>query len=277
MILKRHLICAAGVFLTVYAGCAAAEIPEKNLPSQNSNSFVDQRALDILKKMSNTITSAKTVSFRVKNVVPTKAPTGVWINLYGDSRVVMQAPDKLFAETRGDFASRDFYYDGKNITMYSPDKNVYAVKPAPATIDEVIEDAYKKEGRSFPYADILVSEPYSVLTDGLERAFYIGRSTLGDTKTEHLAFSNRGVEWQIWIGVENNLPILVSATYLDEIGEPSYMAEFKDWKLNEPVGPGAFTFNNITNASQIEFRSPGEAVSADIKIPESKQREGGYR
>jgi hypothetical protein len=85
---------------------------------------------------------------------------------------------------------------------------------------------------------------------------YVGQSTIGGVKTRHLALSNRGVEWQIWIGVEDNLPRLVVATYLDDASEPSYTVEFLDWKLNEPVGAEAFVFDNASKAVKVEFRNP---------------------
>ncbi|MBI4971307.1 MAG: DUF2092 domain-containing protein [Candidatus Omnitrophica bacterium] len=249
MLSKRKWIsvfCALGLVMTTASAWAQDTV----------TSALDQRALDELKLMSDTISKAATISFETKSMVPVKAPSGIWINLYGDSKVVMQGPDKLFVRTAGDLAPNDFYFDGKNITSYSASKNLFAVRPAPATVEAVIDEAYRDEGKSFPFADILVSEPYSVLTDGLTSAFYVGRSTIGGVLTSHLAFSHQGQEWQIWIGVEDHLPRLVCATYLEDVREPSYTAEFKDWKLNEPVDAQTFVYQNTTNAAMTEFRSP---------------------
>ena len=224
--------------------------------------LMDKRALDALKLMSDTLSKAKTVRFQARSMVPVRAPGGVWINFYGTSQVVMQGPDKLFANTAGDFAPYDFYFDGKTITRYSPDKNLYAVKEAPGTIDDMIEKAYSEEGTSFPYADILISEPYAVMTDGLISALYIGQSAIkplsgtGSVKTDHLVFSNKGVQWQIWIDAVDHLPRLVCATYLDDASEPSYTVEFGDWKINEPVSADVFVFKNASSAAKIEFRNP---------------------
>ena len=221
---------------------------------------LDKGALDELKLMSDTISGAKTVRFEALSMVPVKSPDGMWINLYGSSSVVMQGQDKLFASTAGDFAARNFYFDGKNITAYSPAKNIYAVKPAPATISVMIKEEHERNGKSFPYADLLISEPYAVMANGLKRALYVGQSTIGGVKTSHLAFSNKDVDWQIWIGETDHLPRLVVATYLDDASEPSYTVEFKNWKLNEPVEAAEFVFNNATKAAQIEFRDPEAAT-----------------
>jgi len=220
--------------------------------------------------MSDTLSKAKTVSFRSKNMVPIEGPGGIWISLYDDARVVMQSPDKLFIETRGDSAPLDYYYNGKTITTYVPDKNLYADKTAPATIDEVIEAAYDEDGKSFPYADLLVSDPYAVLTENLLNAIYAGQSYIGGVKTYHLVFSHEDVEWQIWIGVDNNLPSLTVATYLDDASEPSYTTEFKEWKLNEPIDESIFVFKNTTKAEKVAYKNPA-IFNPDIAAASSKK------
>jgi hypothetical protein len=258
---SRFVASALALFLLGTAGYGFAQQAAQSKAASPA-SAIDQQALDLLKKMSDTLSQAKTIRFQSRSMVPLRGPGGIWINLYGDSRVVMGGPDKLFAETRGDFAPYDFYFNGKTITAYAPDKNLYAEKAAPATIDELIEQAYKEDGTSFPYADLLVSEPYAVLTDGLTGALYVGQSTLrplagsGSVKTDHLVFSNKGVEWQIWIDVGDHLPRLVVATYLNEGNEPSYTAEFGDWKIDDPADASVFTFHNTTNAAKVEFRRP---------------------
>ena len=266
MVLKK---CLIGILIIVIgmtvSGIAWAETagPAKMTPP--AAPAIDRRALAMLKSMSDTITQAKTVRFQARSMVPVKTPAGIWINLYGTSSVIMQGPDKLFATTAGDFAPYDFYFNGKTITVFSPVKNLYAVKNAPATVDAMIDEAYREEGKSFPYADILVSNPYEILTTGLTKALYVGQSTIGKIKTKHLAFSNKAVEWQVWIGVEDNLPRLVAATYLDNPGEPTYSVEFLDWKLSEPTSEENFSFQNPTKAAKVEYRNPmqhGRGVSA---------------
>lgn len=254
---RFRLIAASAVLSLVFisSDISAQQGPPRR-PEEARAPMMDQRALDTLKLMCETISKAKTLSFRARSMVPVKTPGGKWINLYGTSQVVVEGRDKLFASTGGDFAKCDFYFDGKTITRCSPDKNVYAMKEAPPTIDDVIENAYKEDGKCFPYADILLSEPYPVLTRGLTGALYVGQSDMGGVKTNHLAFSNKGVEWQVWIGVEDKLPRLVVATYLDEASEPSYTTEFLDWKVDAPVSADTFSFKNASNAAKVEFRNP---------------------
>jgi hypothetical protein len=237
-------------------------VPPKAPSSEPAAASLDPRALNALKLMSDTLSQAKSLHFEARSMAPIKSPNGMWISLYGTSRVVKEGAGKLFAETRGDFFPYDFYFDGKTVTAYSPAKNLYAEKAAPGTVDDVIEAAYREEGKSFPYADILMSQPYDVLTRKLVRAAYVGQSTFrplsgaGSVKTDHLIFSNEGVEWQIWIDTADHLPRMVCATYLVNAGEPSYIVEFGDWKIDEPVLPETFVFQNTSKAVKVEFRNP---------------------
>ena len=228
-------------------------------PSQTPAAMVDQRALDILKRMSDTIAQAKTISFQSRSMVPVKGAHGLWINLFGVSRVVVQGQSKLFAETRGDFFPYDFYFDGTTVTAYAPTKNVYAQKEAAGTVEELMDRAYREEGRTFPYADILTSDPYAKMTRALTKAVFVGRSTIDGVKTDHLAFANDGVEWQIWVGEEDHLPRLVSARYLNDASEPDYTVQFFNWKVNDPATDTDFVFQNTTNAAKVDFRKPDNA------------------
>lgn len=243
---------AAAIFISVVLAASSHAAPTE------AKGMIDQKALDTLKRMSDTVANAGSVSFEACSMVPVRAPGGLWVNLCGESNVTMKGREMLFAETRGDFAPYDFYYDGKKITAYAPDKNLYAEKEMPGTVDSVVSAAYREEGRSFPYADLLLAEPYSALTSGLTGAVYVGQSTVGRErkKADHLVFSNDGVEWQIWIDAATYLPVMVSATYLDDPREPSYGVEFFNWKLGGPVDDGIFAFRNKTGAQKVEFRHP---------------------
>ena len=283
MVIKKLLIpvlCVTALIITEGAW-AEDDASVKAVPQGTAAPLLDKRALDKLKLMSDTISRSKTVKFQARSMIPVNTPSGVWINLYETSRVVMQGPDKLFVGTGGDFAPIDLYFDGKAITRYSPDKNLYSVKDSPGTTDEMIETAYKEHGRSFPYADILISEPYARLTDDLISALYVGQSTLtplsgqGSIKTDHLVFANKEVQWQVWMGLDDHLPRLAVATYLDDASEESYTVEFGDWKLNESVDASAFVFNNTSNAVKVEFRDPAPEDEDSVDDADEKGAEGG--
>jgi hypothetical protein len=76
-------------------------------------------------------------------------------------------PDKLSAKIRGDAPPFDFYFDGSRMTVYEPAAKLYATEDAPDTIDALLPFAAKRAGIILPFADMLYSDPYAALSDGV--------------------------------------------------------------------------------------------------------------
>jgi hypothetical protein len=225
----------------------------------------DERALSVLARTCATLAKAKTISFRARDMVSTLGPAGQWIDLIGTARVVAERPDKLFVETRGDRFPQDFFYDGKTITMYAPHEKIYAQADAPPTLEAMIQHADDIGGITFPFADVLPAEPCSTLTKDLTTALYVGESTVGGAKTEHLAFATKNEEWQIWIGAEDHLPRMLLARYRDVEGAPRITVEFSDWKVGGPSPASTFGFKAPSGAVKTEFKKPGAPGAAGAK------------
>ena len=61
--------------------------------------------------------------------------------------VTVKRPNKLLAVRTGELMDQRFFYDGKTLTLYNPSEKVYATKPAPATIEKMI-DFRARNGRT---------------------------------------------------------------------------------------------------------------------------------
>ena len=55
--------------------------------------------------------------------------------------ILARMPDRLFAEASGDRQSRQYYYNGKEFTLYARRLTYYATVPAPATVKELAATA----------------------------------------------------------------------------------------------------------------------------------------
>ena len=189
-------VCAALLVALAIVGARSGDVAAQDKPlaaAAAPGTAKDERALKLLKGMSDTLAQAKTLSFRSRSLVPTAAPNGQWISLFVRSRVVMQRPDKLFVEMRGDVSPNDLYYDGRTWTAIAPNEKFYSQRELPGqTIDAMIEEAYAKQDDLFPFADVLWSDVYGQLTKDLSTALYVGRSTVGGVDVDHLAFTARG-------------------------------------------------------------------------------------
>ncbi|MGH7154077.1 MAG: DUF2092 domain-containing protein, partial [Acetobacteraceae bacterium] len=89
---------------------------------------------------------------------------------------------------------------------YAPAANLVAIANAPPTIDETMKAAYDQAAIYFPFAEVIVADPYKNLSDGLTSAFVVGQSHIvGDTITDMIAITNDNVQAEIWIGVNDGL------------------------------------------------------------------------
>lgn len=215
----------------------------------------DERALAVLKGMSDKLASAKTLAFSVRGLVPIAAPTGQLISLFASTNVTMQRPDKLVVKSRGDLFPSDLYYDGKTVTAIGADKNFYAQRDAAdGAIEAVMRQAQPGSDNVAPFFDLLGPDPYAGLTADLLSALWVGQSTVGGVKAEHLAFTTKGIDWEIWIGSADKLPRLMVVAHRLGERQPTFVTEFSAWKLGAAVPPQSFVPPIPKGAVKLEFK-----------------------
>ena len=169
----------------------------------------------------------------------------------------MQRPDKLRVIMPGDGPASEFYYDGKTMMAFAPVENLVAVADAPPTIEAALKAAFDTAAIFYPFTDLLVTDPYAALANGAMLAFYIGPSgTVGGTKTDMVAWANKDVFLQIWIGVDDKLPRRFRATYAADVLQLRHEMELTNWQLDGAIAADAFTSAKAQAAGRIAFKSP---------------------
>ena len=255
-IFRRQLSHALLAGAALLASQHIAQAQETSAPtSAPAKAFKDERALDLLKAMSDTVAGAKTLAFSVRGIVPTPSPTGQYVSLFAASRVVMQRPDKLFVAARGDLFPSDVVYDGKTVTAISLDRRFYAQREAAGgAIESIMQGQQPGSDATRPFLDLLVPDPYALLTKDLASAFWVGRSTVGGVETDHLAFAAEGLDWEVWIGAKDKLPRLMVISYRSGDRQPTFTVEFSDWKLGALVASQTFNASIPKDAVKLEFK-----------------------
>ncbi len=239
---------------TVFFGGGAATAQDKPA-APSAREIKDERALDLLKGMSGNLAKAKSLSFKARGLVPFASPTGQYVSLFASSRVVMQRPNKLFIESRGDLFPNDLYFDGKSATAIGLNKKFYSQREAVgSTIYEIISNAHAGSDILALFAELLVSDPYAALTQDLSGAFWVGQSMIAGSRTDHLAFTGKGLDWEIWINTQDKLPALMVVSYRNSERQPTFTVEFSDWKLNAPIAAQTFNAQIPKDAVKLEFK-----------------------
>lgn len=212
--------------------------PEKAAaaPSDPAHPAIEPAALEILKAASDKLAQAKTISFVARGAFDVPARNGQPLFYLTRSEVLLVRPDKLRVIVPGDGPPSEFYFDGKEVAVFTPYSDLIATANIPGTLEQALQAVYEKAGIYFPFVDFIVADPYKALTEGLTSAFVIGQSKLvGDATTDIVSISDPHVHLQIWIGVEDKLPRLIWATAADDPEKPRHSVEFSDWKLDDEV------------------------------------------
>jgi hypothetical protein len=218
---------------------------------------IEPAALKILRTASERLTDSRTLTFTAVTTYEAFATTGQPLYYATQSSVLLQHPDKLRVLTPGDGPASDFYYDGKTMTAYSPRENLVAAGPAPPTMEGMLKAAYDQAAISFPIAPLLAPDPYKNLTDGLTSAFVVGQSNVvGGTVTDIVAYTNKNVQAEMWIGINDGLPRMVRAVYVNDPAHLRYQMEFRNWRRNVKLMPAVFHFSNATHAKRMDFARP---------------------
>lgn len=255
------LVAAAAPMLT---GSAFAQTP--SLPPPPEHPALEPAALEILKATGDQLAHAGAMSFTAVATFQHPARNGQPLYYTNEYNVVMRRPDKLRVIIPGDGPASEFYYDGKIMAAYAPAFDLIAYADAPPTIDETLKAAEEKAAIFFPFEDVLVSDPYKALSNGLKSAFYIGQSKyVGGTVTDMVAVANDNVQAQLWIGVDDGLPRMARVSYPKDPMHASYDVEFSNWKLNGLVEHAEFSTPHIQTSPRMEFSRP------DAPAPGSKQ------
>jgi len=262
-LVAHALLLAVGVFLAVAAD--AQQPPPAAPPAQPPGPAVappaapvlEPKAIEILKASSARLAAARSLKFNA--VVSYESPSrfGPALVYTTRSEVTLQRPDKLRVIQPADGPRMEYYYDGKTFVAFAPAENVVAIADAPPTIDAAMEAAYRSAAIYFPFADVIVADPYGDIAKDLELAFYIGQSrVVGGTKTDMVAYAGGGVFVQVWIGAEDKLPRMARAVFRKDPLQLRHQVEYSGWQLGRGVPAGTFASAPAAKAKRIPFAHP---------------------
>ena len=132
--------------------------------------------------------------------------------------------------------------------------NAYASVDMPGTIDAVLDRIASDYGVVLPLSDLLYTDPYATLMDGVLYGKYLGLHQAAGVACHHLTFGQDGMEWQIWIDAgAQPLPRKLAIAYWEDAGVPQYQAVLRRWTLEAKVAPDEFVFKAPAGAKRMEL------------------------
>ncbi|WP_182912007.1 DUF2092 domain-containing protein [Sphingomonas cavernae] len=245
------------------AGLAVALTPSSPMaqtpPAQNaapaSAPAREPEAIAALERMGASLRKLNSMALTADATTEEVLSTGQKIQYSGTVEIKARKPDRLRVSSKSDRKSRDFFYDGKTLTVFAPNLGYWGTVPAPATIREMVTQAHDKYDIEFPLADLFDLGQDPTLTARLTSAFKVGVEHIGGYPCQQYAMRQPGVDWQIWIreGAEA-LPCKMVITSTEDPAMPQYVALLK-WNNAASVADSDFAFQPPEKARKIVIGS----------------------
>jgi hypothetical protein len=214
-----------------------------------------EAAKELLKGMSDFMATQKSISFEYDANLQIVTGTDQKIGLASSGAVTLARPDKLRAKRSGGFVDVETLFDGKTLTLLGKNLNKYTQVEIPGTVDHLIDELKDKYGLPLPGADLLLTNSYGELMQGVYDSKDLGSGIVNGVECDSLAFRKDDVDFQIWI-TQGSQPhpckfVITSSTVE---GAPEYSVQIRNWKSGDAVAPADFAFKNEANAEKIDLK-----------------------
>ena len=166
-------------------------------------------------------------------------------------------------------ADAELFFDGKALTLYGRNQNVFYQMESPGTVDDVVDAVRITIGVDAPAADLMYTDAYPGLASGVTSSDYLGTAYVNDVECHHLAFREARTDWQLWVkSGEEPLPMKYIITTKWLTGAPQHSVRFRDWNTKPQIEAAMFAFSAPEGARQIETISvdeTGEPIMGEVQ------------
>ncbi|WP_397453585.1 DUF2092 domain-containing protein [Pseudomonas sp. NA-150] len=221
---------------------------------------LNQQVIGKLVDMGEYLRSLHVFQVRADVSRDTVLDTGQKIKMQSVNTLLVEGKTHMYAKSDGDARTRELFYNGKNLTQYSPYLKFYTTVKAPATVTETIHEFEQYYGVQVPMEDLFLFGSDQAQIDALKSAAYVGPSTINGRLCDHLAFRQEHADWQLWITRSvKPLPCKLVITTTDDSSFPEYSATYT-WNLQPTIKPSAFTFSPAKGDVAIPLKKISEVA-----------------
>lgn len=226
-------------------------------------------AMAVIRQTCDHLKSLKQFSFRAEVTNDEVYYEGKKLQYGLDMQTFVRRPDRLRVNAEGDLVNKEFFFNGKTITLYDKTDKVYASMEVPPTIEEALDKAHKDFGLKVALTDLASPLLWEHISKRFEHSLYVGMHKVRGIRCHHLAFDREEVELQIWVNAgDNPLPRKIIFTLKKLEGSPQWTAYLSDWSSSLSLGDGLFNFVVPPGVKKIKFVPTKQT-------PETRKEKGG--
>jgi hypothetical protein len=231
----------------------------------SSQTAQDKSGDEILKKMSDKLSSAKTFSFSTSEVHTRVSLSGKKTDVRLEREALVRRPNGIRYTFKGG-REWSIWYDGKYLTAVSDKEKGFIQTSTPPTIDETLDEVAERFDINMPVSDLIYSSPYDSFTGSNSKGGVVGTQSVEGKLCDHLVYKTDAVDWEIWVGKNDSLPYELVLNYKDDVRNPRQQIIFKNWNLSAQATDKDFAFNipqgyqriPIMEKVRIEEKSPSQ-------------------
>ena len=214
---------------------------------------VDPATIQALKNMGAHLQSLQ--RFRVTNELSGERvlTDGQKLQHMASASIDVQRPNRLHVKMSSARSEREMFYNGKEVTLFTPAQKYYATVPFDGSLGVLVEALQTKYGVDLPLADLFVLGTPAAPLDKLDSAMNAGQDIVGGDLCDHYALRQGNFDWQIWITVGSKpLPRKLVITNRGDEARPQSVSLI-EWNLKPALASSAFTFKPPKGAKAIEM------------------------
>ena len=241
---KLTLTAASALVLVLTAGMASSP-----------PAVADQaQARSLFKAMTDYVGAQQSIAFDYDATLEVVTKDRQKLQLASSGTVTLARPDKIRTTRSGGFVDMETVFDGKTLTLFGKNKNVYTRVEVPGSLDNLMNELLKKYDRPLPAADLFFTRAYDEITADVTDVKDLGSGVVGGIECDYFAFRAKDVDWQIWVtqGAKPR-PCRYVITSTGIADAPQYTVQLRNWKTGSEVATPDFAFKPPAGAKQISI------------------------
>ncbi len=109
------------------------------MPNISTARADDAQAKTLFKAMSDYLAAQQAISFAMNSTLEVVTDQDQKLGLASSGTLTLKRPDKLHATRTGGFADVEMVFDGKTLTVFGKNGNMFAKAEEPGTIDQLVD------------------------------------------------------------------------------------------------------------------------------------------
>ena len=256
--------------LAISAGCLcvlaqpALTQQTSTAPASASTAAITPEIRAALDRMTNAMKASQSLEFKADLVSEEVLTDGQKIQSSSTMTASARRPDRLYLEVASKRRNRQFYYDGKTLTVYGPVNKYYVSMPAPPTTAAMLHQVDDRYGVKTPLLDVFEWAVTGVKLERVTSAMDAGADTIGGKVCEQYAFRQQGVDWQLWIPqADPALPCKLVIVDTVDPSHPAFSAVFT-WTSAPQLGDDRFAFVPPQGAKRIPLETASVPAQQEV-------------